>query len=83
MLWVPFTLAASFAQVLRNAAQAKLSGRIGTLGGTQVRFVFGLPFALVLLALVVAVERASLPPLTAPALGWGCSARPARSSPRS
>jgi hypothetical protein len=42
-LWMPITLAACFGQVLRNGAQADLTRRIGTLGATQVRFVYGLP----------------------------------------
>ena len=45
MLWVPLTLIAAATQVVRNSAQANLTGKIGTLGATQVRFVFGLPFA--------------------------------------
>ena len=69
-LWVPFTLAAAFAQVLRNAAQARLSERIGTLGGTQVRFIFGLPFGIILLAGWLALEGSGLPPLPVEALGW-------------
>jgi drug/metabolite transporter (DMT)-like permease len=50
MLWVPLTLVAAMAQVVRNGAQANLTARIGTLGATQVRFVFGLPFAVLFLA---------------------------------
>jgi len=44
-LWIPVTICAALAQVVRNGAQAGLTARIGTLGATQVRFVFGLPFA--------------------------------------
>ena len=53
MLWVPVTLLATLAQTGRNAAQAGLTRQIGTAGATQVRFLFGLPFALLFLALVV------------------------------
>ena len=44
-LWVPLAFVAAIAQVFRNAAQASLTAQIGTLGATQVRFIFGLPFA--------------------------------------
>lgn len=70
-LWVPFTLAAALMQVLRNAFQARLSRRIGTLGATQVRFVFGLPFAIVLLAGDLALFPHALPPVPPAALAWG------------
>jgi len=69
-LWVPFTLVAALMQVLRNAFQAKLTRRIGTLGGTQVRFIYGLPFALVLLAGHLLLFPQALPPITASAIGW-------------
>jgi drug/metabolite transporter (DMT)-like permease len=69
-LWVPFTLLAATAQVLRNALQSGLTKEIGTLGATQVRFVFGLPFAVVLLGLYVLVsgEGVAVPPWHA--LAW-------------
>ena len=71
MLWVPITLVAALMQVMRNAFQARLTKRIGTLGGTQVRFVFGLPFAAILLAGELVLFPARVPPLTPAALGWG------------
>ncbi|MEZ5707867.1 MAG: DMT family transporter [Blastomonas sp.] len=55
LLWVPVTLFASLAQVWRNALQSDLTGKIGTLGATQVRFVYGLPFAWVFLGIAVAL----------------------------
>lgn len=64
------TLAAASAQVFRNGAQAGLTKTIGMLGATQVRFVFGLPFALLFLAGGLAITGQPLPGLTAPALGW-------------
>jgi len=45
-LWIPVTIWAAFAQTLRNATQRGLTSRLGTLGATLVRFVYGLPFAL-------------------------------------
>ena len=50
LLWVPFTIGAALAQVVRNGAQAGLTTKIGTMGATQVRFVFGLPFAILFYA---------------------------------
>lgn len=70
MLWIPFTVAASLGQVLRNGAQASLTQEIGTLGATQVRFIFGLPFALALLALAVGISDSSLPDVPVVAITW-------------
>ena len=46
-LWVAFTLTASAAQTARNVMQRELTGALGALGASQVRFLFGLPFAVV------------------------------------
>ncbi len=54
-LWAVFTVVAAAAQTVRNAAQRELTGKLGTVGATQVRFLFGCPFALAfLLGLLVA-----------------------------
>jgi drug/metabolite transporter (DMT)-like permease len=45
-LWVAFTLSASAAQTARNVMQRELTGALGALGASQVRFLFGLPFAI-------------------------------------
>lgn len=73
LLWVPITIVAAGAQVFRNGAQASLTHKIGTLGATQVRFVFGLPFAVLFLALVLWAEGTGLPRVTAGA-AWRCAA---------
>ncbi|MEJ5975469.1 EamA/RhaT family transporter [Novosphingobium sp. PS1R-30] len=70
LLWVPVTVAAATAQVFRNGAQANLTQKIGTLGATQVRFIFGLPFAALFLASALAILGAEVPPVGAPSLGW-------------
>ncbi|MCE2843483.1 MAG: triose-phosphate transporter family protein [Novosphingobium sp.] len=70
LLWVPVTIAAASAQVFRNGAQAGLTKTIGMLGATQVRFVFGLPFALLFLAAALWLTGQPLPGLTRTALGW-------------
>jgi len=60
-LWIPVTIWAAFAQTLRNAAQRGLIARLGTLGATLVRFLYGLPFALLWLWLVLRFTGAALP----------------------
>jgi len=69
-LWIPITLGAALAQTLRNAAQRRLVGELGTLGATLVRFVYGLPFALLWLAAVCAWSGAALPRGNAAFTGW-------------
>ena len=63
-LWAVFTVIASGAQVLRNAMQKELTATLGTVGATHVRFLFGLPFALLFLAIVTThpTRRASAGP---------------------
>jgi drug/metabolite transporter (DMT)-like permease len=63
-------LVAASAQVVRNGAQASLTRTIGTLGATQVRFVYGLPFALLFVLSALAVTGQPLPALTRASLGW-------------
>ncbi len=69
-LWTLAVLLGALAQTGRNAAQSGLTEALGTFGATQVRFVFGLPFALLFLALVVLWTGQAPPSLTAAALGW-------------
>ncbi len=66
-LWMSITIGAALAQTLRNAAQRHLSGSLGTLGATLVRFVYGLPFAALWLWLVLHFTGQTLPP---PTLGF-------------
>ena len=54
-LWIPFTIVAAVGQVARNAMQRQLTGPLGTLGATNIRFLFGFPFSLVFFAIVIAV----------------------------
>ena len=48
ILWIPATLAASALQVGRNALQRGLLPKSGPWAATLVRFLFGLPFSLLL-----------------------------------
>src|SRR5262249_58009341 len=57
-LWAAFTIAAAAAQTGRNAAQRELTGKLGTVGATQVRFLFGCPFAMVFLLVLLATGGA-------------------------
>src|SRR5229473_8661883 len=60
-LWVVFTIIAAAAQTVRNATQRGLTARLGTVGATHVRFLFGFPFALVFLAAVLIATGEALP----------------------
>src|SRR6202051_5075775 len=59
--WALFTVIAAFSQTVRNAAQRELTGTLGTVGATHVRFLFGFPFALVFLVGLLIATGASLP----------------------
>jgi drug/metabolite transporter (DMT)-like permease len=61
-LWILATLIAAAAQTARNATQAHLTAAIGTTAATQVRFLFGLPFALLFLG-SVSLAMGEAPPL--------------------
>lgn len=71
-LWVPFTLVAALAQTVRNTAQRSLTGQLGTLPATLVRFLYGLPFAAVFLCLlyVLPAQPPALPDFSAAYVGW-------------
>ena len=69
-LWIPVTIFAAFAQTLRNAAQRGLTGELGTLGATLVRFLYGLPFAALWLIAVHAVGHFEIPAGNLSFLGW-------------
>jgi hypothetical protein len=72
LAWIPITIGAALAQTLRNAAQRHLTGDLGALGATLVRFLYGLPFAAVWLVIVwLAVSPGKpLPGVTPPFLAW-------------
>jgi drug/metabolite transporter (DMT)-like permease len=69
-LWIPITLWAAFAQTLRNATQRGLTSRLGTLGATLVRFLYGLPFALLWLWLVLEYSGTPMPRPGPGFAGW-------------
>lgn len=57
-LWIVFTLIAAFSQTFRNLLQKGLTGTLGTVGATHVRFLFGLPCAVVMVGAVLLVTPA-------------------------
>jgi drug/metabolite transporter (DMT)-like permease len=61
LLWIPFTLLAAAGQTARNAMQRELTATLGTVGATHVRFLFGFPFALAILAGIVFLTGSALP----------------------
>jgi drug/metabolite transporter (DMT)-like permease len=70
LLWIPATLIAGSAQVLRNGLQARLTREIGTLGATQVRFIYGLPFAILFWLVAWALSGGPLPHFTGSAWAY-------------
>jgi drug/metabolite transporter (DMT)-like permease len=69
-LWIPFTITAALGQVARNAMQRQLTGPLGTWGATNIRFLFGFPFSIIFLAVVLAVSGDRLPVPTAAFWPW-------------
>ncbi len=73
-LWAVFTVIAAAGQVARNAQQKELTQSLGTVGATHVRFLFGLPFGLLFLAIVLAATGLPLPHLNPLMLAWTVTA---------
>jgi drug/metabolite transporter (DMT)-like permease len=69
-LWIPVTIGAALAQTVRNAAQRHLTPILGTLGATLVRFLYGLPFALLWLAIVALAGHFQVPAPNAAFTWW-------------
>lgn len=69
-LWIPITIAAAFLQNLRSAAQKHLKSVMGTTGATFVRFGFGLPFAVLFLAILRFWAGYDFPSLNATFFAW-------------
>ncbi|CAN7380439.1 EamA family transporter [Pseudorhodoferax sp. LjRoot39] len=68
--WIPITLAAALAQTVRNAAQRSLVSQAGTLAATLARFLYGLPFALLFVALAQQLSGRPVPAFHAGYFGW-------------
>ncbi len=70
LLWAVFTIVAAGGQTLRNAMQKELTTTLGTVGATHVRFLYGLPFGLLFLAIVLFATGSPLPHLNQTMLAW-------------
>lgn len=70
MLWVIFTLLGAAGQTARNSLQRELTPRLGALGATLVRFLFGFPFALLFLGGLGLWSSTTLPQINAAFAGW-------------
>ncbi|MFM8557889.1 MAG: EamA family transporter, partial [Betaproteobacteria bacterium] len=68
--WIAFTVAAAAAQSARNAMQRELTSVLGTVGATQVRFLYGLPFGIVFLGIALAVTGDPIPAFQATSVAW-------------
>ena len=69
-LWIPFTVTAAAGQVARNAMQRQLTGPLGTWGATNIRFVFGFPFAILFFAGVLVFTGDAMPSPTPAFWPW-------------
>jgi drug/metabolite transporter (DMT)-like permease len=69
-LWIPFTVVAAAGQVARNAMQRQLTGPLGTWGATNIRFLFGFPFAILFFAGVLAFTGDAMPSPTLAFWPW-------------
>lgn len=68
-LWALLSIAAAFLQNLRSALQKTLTGRAGVSGATFARFLYGLPWALALLA-ALAASGVAMPGATPAFAAW-------------
>jgi len=50
--WIAFTVFAALMQAVRTAGQKQISSSVSPMGATLIRYIFGLPFALVYLLLI-------------------------------
>ena len=69
-VWIPIVLFAAAAQTVRNTAQSALTKTAGTLAATSVRFIYGLPFAVIALAVIGTSSRFAWPQANAAFLRW-------------
>jgi drug/metabolite transporter (DMT)-like permease len=69
-LWIIFTVLAAGGQTLRNAMQKELTATLGTVGATHVRFLYGLPFGLLFLIVLLVASGHGLPALNPMMLIW-------------
>lgn len=68
-LWIPITVAAALFQNIRTTMQQKIRGVLSVDGANFVRYLYGAPLALGMLALLVFGTGRAVPHITAPFLG--------------
>ena len=61
MIWIAATVAAAALQVARNGLQRSLMAGAGPWGATLVRFLFGLPFSLILAVVACLLTPGAVP----------------------
>jgi drug/metabolite transporter (DMT)-like permease len=66
-LWIAVTLSAALFQCWRTALQQRLRGQLSVNGAGVVRYLYGVPFGLALLAAYVLATGQSMPDIS----GWG------------
>lgn len=64
--WIAFTILAALMQAVRTAGQKQLTSSVTPMSSTLIRYVFGLPFAIIYL---LYVTRGELPDVAASAMG--------------
>ena len=71
-IWIPIVVWAALAQTVRNATQRTLVAEVGTLAATLVRFLYGLPFAMLWLGALYLLPEAprALPTFNGAYFGW-------------
>lgn len=69
-LWAVFTVVAAAAQTARNAMQRGLTERLGTIGATHVRFLYGFPFAVLFYLAVRAAVPGTVPGVSGFFFAW-------------
>lgn len=69
-LWAVFTVIAAVAQTARNAMQRGLTERLGTIGATHVRFLYGFPFALLFYVVVRNAVPGTAPGVSGAFFAW-------------
>jgi len=61
--WIPITLAAALFQCIRTVLQKRMTAQLSANANTFTRYAFGLPFVLLYLGAVAALDDAPLPAL--------------------
>jgi drug/metabolite transporter (DMT)-like permease len=69
-LWIPVTMFAAAAQTVRNAVQRSVTKTAGVLPAAFIRFFYGLPFAVLFLAITSGLSSSPLPTPNAAFVAW-------------